>query len=249
MAPEREEAQARWREGPDADNPPWAGRDRDEALDEEPEREPGADTAEPEADDGRGAGQVAGGPGSAITPIAPGMAPPRPPRRTGVLLDPDDLRPHVGELLRAILGGYQVDALGNFTFAHEQARIFVTVGVTPMGPQVGVFSITNVDVPLDESLARFLLTTNLQLAFGAFSYDEDNRAIWLRHTLMGATLDAPELQSAVVAIASAAAHFEPIIRQRFGGRAFREVSEQEQRRAKPPEPSEQPTPGGAGGYL
>jgi hypothetical protein len=57
----------------------------------------------------------------------PGVTPPRPPRRTGVFLDADDLREHVGALLRAILGGYEVDGYGNYTFAYESARVFVTV--------------------------------------------------------------------------------------------------------------------------
>lgn len=241
----------RWRRGPDADNPPWAGRDRDDDQGQaQEESEPPAPDPDPDHDEGeRGAGQAAGGPGSELTTLPPGMAPPRPPRRTGVFLDPADLRVHVGDLLRAILGGYQVDAWGNFTFTHEQARVFVTVGVTPMGPQVGVFSITNVEVPFTETLARFLLANNHRLAFGSFSYDDDNRAVWLRHSVLGATLDAPELQSAVVAIASAAAHFEPIIRERFGGRAFHDVPEHQQRQTKPPETPDQPYPTGASGYL
>jgi hypothetical protein len=114
----------------------------------------------------------------------------------------------VGSLLRAILGGYEVDAFGNYSFVHEGARIFVTVGGSPIGPQVGVFSVTNIDVDLTPDLAGFLLTTNHTLGFGAFSYDADNRAVWLRHTLLGTTLDGPELQSAVAAVATTAARLD-----------------------------------------
>lgn len=258
--PDEEAPRARWSAtGPDVDDPPWAGRrrERDEEDDAAEAEARGSDDADrPDAGDDAeepaenappGAGQVAGGPGAQLVTVR-GPMPPRPPRRTGVFLDPDDLRQHVGDLLRAILGGYQVDAWGNFTFTHEGARVFVTVGMTPIGPQVGIFSITNIDVPFSEDLARFLLTTNHQLGFGAFSYDVENEAIWLKHSLLGTMLDAPELQSGVAAVASAAAHFDDAIRDAFGGRSFHDAPADEQQRAKPPDTPAEPYPN-AGGYL
>ncbi len=188
-------------------------------------------------------------PGSQLSPLASGISPPRPPRRTGVFLDHEDLREHVGGLLRAILGGHEVDAFGNFTFTHQHARIFVTVGGSPIGPQVGVFSVTNVDIELSPELARFLLTTNHRLGFGAFSYDPENRAVWLRHTLLGTALDLPELQTAVAAVATTAARLDQSIRDRFGGRTFQEAPNDVQRRMEPPAPESGPAPGNAGGYL
>lgn len=175
--------------------------------------------------------------------------PARPPKRTGVFVDPDDLRVHVGELLRAFLGSYQVDTFGNFTFTHEDARVFVTVGMTPIGPQVGVFSITNVDLDLTPPLGTFLLTTNHKLGFGSFSYDPDSSTVWLRHSLLGTTLDGPELQSAVAAVASTAAHFDDVIRDRFGGRAFHDAPEEVQNQARPPDPGDQEDYPNASGYL
>ncbi|MDX1620191.1 MAG: hypothetical protein R3320_04325 [Nitriliruptorales bacterium] len=210
----------------------------------------GADEAsdpEFEEDEPGGAGQAAGGPGAALMALGPPDAP-RPPKRTGVFLDADDLRAHVGDLLRSFLGGYQVDAWGNFTFAHEDARVFVTVGRSPIGPQVGVFSITNLDIELTPELAAFLLTTNHQLSFGAFSYDHEASAVWLKHNLLGSTLDGPELQSAVAGVASAAAHFDDQIRDRFGGRAFHDAPEDVQQQAKPPASDSAHYPS-AGGYL
>ncbi len=174
--------------------------------------------------------------------------PPRPPRRTGVFVDPDDLREHVGGLLRAILGGYEVDAFGNYTFSHEGARVFVTVGATPIGPQVGVFSVTNLEVDLSPPLARFLLTTNHTLGFGAFSYDPSNQAVWLRHTLLGTTLDGPELQSAVAAVATTAAKVDDSIREQFGGRTFSEAPDDVQQRVEPPR-ADPDAPANASGYL
>lgn len=252
---------ARWEPSVDADNPPWAGRDRedeepepadateDQTPSEEAEDAPAQDTGEDE-DDSTAAGQTAGGPGAALARLRGEDAPqpPRPPKRVGVFVDADDLREHVGALLRAMLGGYQVDAWGNYTFTHEDARVFVTVGMSPIGPQVGVFSVTNVEVDLSPQLAGFLLTTNHQLNFGAFSFDPESGAVWLRHSLLGTTLDGPELQSAVAAIASTAAHFDDVIRDRFGGRRFTDAPKDVQDATHPPEPSQDAHPN-ASGYL
>ncbi|GGI02745.1 T3SS (YopN, CesT) and YbjN peptide-binding chaperone 1 [Egicoccus halophilus] len=216
--------------------------DREHDTDDEaPERGPGG-AREPDEE-----AEIP--PSAALSAVVPGLRPPRPPRRTGVFVDPDDLRDHVGQLLRAILGGYEVDAFGNFTFVHEGARVFVTVGGSPVGPQVGVFSVTNLDVDLAPPLASFLLTTNHTLGFGAFSYDPDNRSVWLRHTLLGTTLDGPELHSAVAAVATTAAQVDDAIKQRFGGRTFAEAPDEVQRRVEPPEPNPGTTAPNASGYL
>jgi hypothetical protein len=188
-------------------------------------------------------------PSTALTALAAGAGLPRPPRRTGVFLDPEDLREHVSGLLRATLGGHEVDAFGNITFTHEDARIFVTVAGSPVGPQVGVFSVTNLDVPFTPELGHFLLTTNHSLGFGAFSYDPQHRAVWLRHTLLGSTIDLPELQTTVIAIATTAARLDHEIRDRFGGRTFQEAPSEMQRRVEPPDPEGGYPPPNARGYL
>lgn len=188
-------------------------------------------------------------PSTALTEVPSGHAAPRPPRRTGVFLDPEDLREYVSGLLRASLGGHEVDAFGNITFTHEDARVFVTVTGSPVGPQVGVFSVTNLDVPFTPELGHYLLTTNHTLGFGAFSYDPAHQAVWLRHTLLGSTLDLPELQTAVIAIATTAARLDHQIRDRFGGRTFQEAPSELQRRVEPPEPDGGRPPPNARGYL
>jgi hypothetical protein len=266
---------ANWKTGPDPDAPPWSGRRRAASATGEEADEENGDDQNGDGQNGDDAGNAGGDSGSAgaredgdgareprdddaqpepethpaaVAHVAPGTQPPRPPRRTGVFLDPEDLREHVGALLRAILGGYEVDAFGNFTFLHEDARVFVTVGPSPIGPQVGVFSVTNLGLPLTQSLAEFLLTANHRLGFGSFSYDPEQEAVWLRHALLGTTLDGPELQAAVAAVASAAATFDDRIQDRFGGRTFNEAPTDMQRRMEPPEPA-QDTPPNAGGYL
>lgn len=187
--------------------------------------------------------------GTSLAELGPPHGAPQPPRRTGVFLDPEDLRDHVSKLVRATLGGHEVDAFGNITFTHEDARVFITVGGSPVGPQVGVFSVTNVDVPYTPELGYFLLTTNHSLGFGAFSYDPRHGAIWLRHTLLGTTLDLPELQTAVLAVATTAAGLDHEIKDRFGGRRFQEEPNDVQRRMEPPETDPERPPPNARGYL
>ena len=239
-----------WQSGPDPDAPPWAGRRERE---EEPRRRrsqrsegPTGTTDDEDASspDDPGPQDENGGEATSLAEVAPGMHPPRPPRRTGVFIDPEDLREYVGGLLRAILGGYEVDAFGNYTFVHEGARVFVTVGPSPIGPQVGVFSVTNLELELSPELGTYLLTTNHRLGFGSFSYDPQNKAVWLRHALLGTTLDGPELQAAVAAIASTAAAMDHEIRGRFGGRTFTEAPSEVQRRMEPPDPAGAAAPGG-----
>lgn len=183
------------------------------------------------------------------TPVAAGAeGAPQPPRRRGIFVDADELRQHVGDLLRAMLGGYKVDAFGNMTFDHEGARVYVTVGPGGFGPQVGVFSITNVELDLSPELATFLLTSNHRMAFGAFSFDAENRAVWLRHSLLGGTLDGPELRGAVLSVAGLAARVAPAISERFGGRRFVDAPAEQQERAHPPE-AEDDDVVNASGYL
>lgn len=216
------------------DEPEHTARNDEEGHDEE---------AHDEQDPGDGP------PSNVMSELGHAHMGPRPPRRTGVFLDPEDLREHVSGLLRASLGGHEVDAFGNITFTHEHARVFVTVAGSPVGPQVGVFSVTNLDVPFTADLGRFLLTTNHTLGFGAFSYEPEHEAVWLRHTLLGGTLDLPELQTAVVAVATTAARLDHEIRDRFGGRTFQDAPSDVQRQVEPPEPQTRPSRTGTRGYL
>lgn len=179
---------------------------------------------------------------------AQGIEPAPPPRRTGVFVDTEELRAYVGQLLRAMLGGYEVDALGNMTFTAQGARIFVTVAPGPLGPQVGVFSITNIGVRLVPDLSAFLLRTNHRMAFGAFSYDPEQGGIWLRHSLLGGTLDGPELRGAILSVASTASQVADLVSEKFGGGTFEDEPEDVRRNVHPPEPSDDDDVN-ASGYL
>lgn len=199
----------------DRDDPP-AGDDRDAEPATPPSDDEVGDTSGDTSEDKALAAQRSGARGQLAS--FPGM--PRPPRRTGVFLDPQDLRSHVSDLLRSIVGPHTVDPFGNFTFDHETVRIFVTVAGSPIGPVVGVFSVTNADLELDAGLASFLARTNHRLLLGTLSWDDDNDAVWLRHNLLGTHLDPPELQAAVRSVSSAAVAIAGQVHEQFGGRRF-----------------------------
>lgn len=218
---------------PDHSDPEPDDTDRDDPHREDPDR-----------DDSEAGRRDSDGPGTAATDgehdarrravALAGSAPRQPPRRTGLFVDPHDLRAHVGDLLAGMLGGYEVDGFGNFSFTHDGARVFVTVGPTPVGLAVNVHSVTNIDLDLSDELARFLVTTNHRLGFGALSYDTDNRAVWMRQTLLGTALDAPELQAAVATVARTAAGLDDEVQRRFGGRTFDGATPNERAAATPP---------------
>ncbi len=105
------------------------------------------------------------------------------------------------------------------------------------------------DVDLSPELAHFLLTTNHRMAFGAFSYETEQGAVWLRHSLLGATLDGPELRSAVISVASTASKVTKLLHDRFGAGPFGDASDEVQAAVHPPEPDVSDEGVSATGYL
>lgn len=162
-------------------------------------------------------------------------------RASGAQADMDATRARVEAVLRQMFpevmeladGGYAVDA--------GSVRVFVQARLVDAAVMVRVFSITNVDVAIDEGLAPFLLGLNFTLALGRFSVDAPKRAVWCDHVLTADELDDTTLARAISAVASTADRFDDEIKDRFGGRTFREEGS----------PIEQvpPESGMDGGYL
>jgi len=111
-------------------------------------------------------------------------------------------------------GGYAVDT--------GSARVFVQVRLVGTAVMVRVFSITNVDVPPDDGLAKYLLSLNFTLALGRFSLDPSGRAVWCDHVLTADELDDATIARAIAAVGSTADQYDDDIKGRFGGRTFRE---------------------------
>ena len=141
------------------------------------------------------------------------------------------------------MAGVEVDPDGDFTFSYASTRVFVGVRALHMGPLViRVFAITNTHLEPSPGLGLFLATTNLTLAFGRFSLDPHNSAVWFEHNLPGNAFADEELALIVRIVAQTADDFDDRIKEMFGGELFNPPGE--------PGPAEAPKgPPGAGGYL
>ncbi len=65
-------------------------------------------------------------------------------------------------------------------------------------------------------LMHFLLQENDKMRFGAFGLDSDND-IFFEHTIVGSSLDKPELKATVLAVLSTSDNYDDQIRSRWGG--------------------------------
>ena len=139
----------------------------------------------------------------------------------------------------------QVSALPDGTYFVDagSVRVFVAVRLAGTDVLVRVFSITNLDVPSDGDLPRFLLQQNFAIAVGRFSLDAQQRAVWFDHVVGADELDDATLSRTVAAVAATADKFDDDIKARFGGRTFREEGSPVEHAAVAAHP------GMAGGYL
>jgi adenylate cyclase len=103
-------------------------------------------------------------------------------------------------------------------FELRRGSAIVTTSVQTLGDTalVRVESWVVTDVEPTHELLEFLLRSNDQFLHGGFGLDGDGD-VFFRVTLYGDTLDRPELEWAVEAVAGAADDFDDEIAQRFGG--------------------------------
>ncbi|HVF05566.1 MAG TPA: YbjN domain-containing protein [Frankiaceae bacterium] len=170
-------------------------------------------------------------------------SPGRPP--TGAETDVATARARVEHVL-GVMFPTGVGTLEDGTYAVDAGSVRVFVAIRPVENGtvlVRVFSITNLDVPLDGDLPRFLLSLNFTMPIGRFSVDATQRAVWCDHMLAADELDDNTIARTIAAVATTADRYDDEIKGRFGGRTFREEGS----------PVEVATavsqPGMAGGYL
>lgn len=121
----------------------------------------------------------------------------------------------------ADLGGYLVDAHGNYVLGLQSARTFVVPTWLENGATVvRVFAITNLGVPVTAELTQWLLEKNLEFVFGAFALDVENGAVWFNHNLLGQFAAPEELEATIAAVIETANRFDDEIKNRFGGRLY-----------------------------
>lgn len=134
------------------------------------------------------------------------------------------LREKLDGYLRNTPAGVSVDGGGDYLVPYGSAFTWVRPVEWREGrPVVRIWSITNVELPVDDGLAKFLLTANAKIVFGGFRLDPSPPAVTLVHYLLGDYLNRSELLAAVAAVATTADRYGPEIKARFGGRLFDEA--------------------------
>jgi hypothetical protein len=133
------------------------------------------------------------------------------------------LREKLDGYLRSTVVGVSIDADGDFMVPYGSGITWVRPDDWTDGRTlVRVWAITNVELPVDGELTRFLLTANARILFGGFRLEPSPPAVMLVHYLLGDYLNRNELLTAVAAVATAADHYGPEIKARFGGKLFNE---------------------------
>ena len=134
------------------------------------------------------------------------------------------LRRKLERYLGELFGGARVDPEGDFVIGRGSAVTWIRPIELP-GERTGVriWSITNVEMRVDDELTRFIATENGKLLFGVFHLEESRPALIFAHTLLGEFLNRKELEVAVDAVDSAADVYDDLVKARFGGRLFSET--------------------------
>jgi len=104
-------------------------------------------------------------------------------------------------------------------FLLDMGSAFVRVAVFPWGEDdafVNARSWVICGAEMVPELMHFLLRQNDDMRFGAFGLDSDND-IFFEYSVVGSTLDKPELKACVLAVLMTADRFDDQIQQRWGG--------------------------------
>jgi hypothetical protein len=116
-----------------------------------------------------------------------------------------------GEMVR-----YKEDAP---VFLLDMGSAFVRVAVFPWGDDdafINARSWVICGAEVVPELMHFLLRQNDDMRFGAFGLDSDND-IFFEYSVVGSTLDKPELKACVLAVLMTADRYDDQIQQRWGG--------------------------------
>jgi hypothetical protein len=163
-------------------------------------------------------------------------------RPSGAETDVATTRARVEPVLASMFPTFTTLPDGGYAVESGSVRVFVNVQLVDGSVIVRVFSITNVEVPVDGDLPRFLLGLNFTMPIGRFSLDASKGAVWFDHVLTAEQLDEPTLARVVATVAGVADRYDDEVKARFGGRTFREEG-------SPVDQAATAGPGMAGGYL
>ncbi|RRR77129.1 MAG: hypothetical protein EI684_01850 [Candidatus Viridilinea halotolerans] len=133
-----------------------------------------------------------------------------------------NLRTTIDHYLRRHQISFEIDRDGDFALRQGSTKVFLR----PLrwGDDqtiVKLFAPVAVNIShISLELTRFLLEENHNVLFGKFSLDFAHRAIWFEHVLLGDSLDADELLSAIISIAVTADKYDNQVAKYTGGSTF-----------------------------
>jgi len=137
----------------------------------------------------------------------------------------DDLRNLCRKYLDECGLKYMIDQDDDFALPYAEG---VTVYVSPREWTEGktvvqVASITNRGMRVDDELGMFLAIENGTLLFGKLALYPDRPEVRVEHPLLGDWLNRAELETAVHVVAQVADDYDDKIKDRWGGKKFRET--------------------------
>jgi hypothetical protein len=137
------------------------------------------------------------------------------------------LRETIETQLAGMTESYEVDDNGSYVLPLQTCPAFVVPTWIPEGPSVvRIFAITNLGVPVTAELTSYLLTKNLDFVFGAFGVEVEDGAVWFVHNILGEYLDPQELEASLGAVATTADEYSQEIKDKFGGRLYKEAPDE-----------------------
>ena len=137
------------------------------------------------------------------------------------------LRETIETQLAGMTEAYDVDENGSYVLPLQTCPAFVVPTSIPDGPPVvRIFAITNLGVPVTAELTSYLLSKNLDFVFGAFGVEAEDGAVWFVHNILGEYLDPQELEASLGAVATTADEYSQEIKDRFGGRLYKEAADE-----------------------
>jgi len=137
------------------------------------------------------------------------------------------IKNNVRNMLIAEFGNASENENGNFYIRHNSAMAFISIGDWQHGDEnVGVVSVFSIVVAGLKEINKDLaveLTTNLSRFFSTwffFQRDDGLYNLILKSDMIGATLDQPELATAVYMVALAADELDDQIVAKYGGSVY-----------------------------
>ena len=125
--------------------------------------------------------------------------------------------------LRDLVGRFEVDKDGDFTFRHGSSRIFISVEpISDDNTYVEIYSPLASDVPASPGLFEYVATQNTYRFGKLLAVKQPDGAIRIVMTygMLGDYLDPEELKVAVSLLAGTADEIDNKICDQFGGTVF-----------------------------